>query len=205
MEIWSIGRVVIKAVAWNHWGFEFNSWATQKTEKKRKFFPLNVHGRSSSNDRVGSPKKTENSRLELEITKITATGSILRTEVDVWCMVVWQVDEKRLSPWVNRSFQTNFKFAVIINCVLRHASGATTAEEWWTLLMFELWKKVQRCTVRTFSVSEIADREYARSHYVQIIESETADQICFDLSFATCCKLQKIPEMTSSLISKSTL
>jgi hypothetical protein len=36
----------------------------------------------------------------------------LRAEVGVWCTVVSPFDEKGPSPWSNRSFQTNFTFAV---------------------------------------------------------------------------------------------
>jgi hypothetical protein len=52
----------------------------------------------------------------------------LRAEVGVWCMGgVRPFDEKMLLSWSDRSFQTNCKFAVIINCVARHANGATRA------------------------------------------------------------------------------
>jgi hypothetical protein len=67
-------------------------------------------------DRVGSPKKTENSRSELEITKITLeltgdlrsiacrSGYVVHGSATIW----WKED----FPWSDRSFQTNFKFAV---------------------------------------------------------------------------------------------
>jgi hypothetical protein len=45
----------------------------------------------------------------------------LRAEMGVWCMVV---DEKGFPHWSNRSFQINFKFAVIISvqCQWQHVA-----------------------------------------------------------------------------------
>jgi hypothetical protein len=79
---------------------------------------------------VVPPKKIENSRSELEITKVTLQLAAIcarfayRSGCVVHGMVVRPFDEKGF-PF--GSFQTNFRSLVTLRDVVRHASGATRA------------------------------------------------------------------------------